>query len=171
MDKAKIAALKARGADVVVMPNSAGKVELPDLFRELARREVNEVHVEAGHRLNGSLMREGFVDELLIYLAAGILGDKARGMFGLPDIAELSGRRELAVRDVRMIGPDIRVIARTGGSWLSVVIGLAMGAWGRASVRSPQPVREPAKMVRAESQCTIDIFIENSLLRESGFPF
>jgi diaminohydroxyphosphoribosylaminopyrimidine deaminase/5-amino-6-(5-phosphoribosylamino)uracil reductase len=115
-DKAKIAALKARGADVVVMPNSAGKVELPDLFRELARREVNEVHVEAGHRLNGSLMREGFVDELLVYLAAGILGDKARGMFELPDLAELSGRRELAVRDVRMIGPDIRVIARLGSS-------------------------------------------------------
>ena len=111
-DRAKIAALKARGADVVVMPNSAGKVELPDLFRELARREVNEVHVEAGHRLNGSLVREGCVDELLVYLAAGLLGDKARGMFELPDLADLSGRRELAVRDVRMVGPDIRVLAR-----------------------------------------------------------
>jgi diaminohydroxyphosphoribosylaminopyrimidine deaminase/5-amino-6-(5-phosphoribosylamino)uracil reductase len=111
-DRAKIAALKQKGADVVVMPNSAGKVELPDLFRELARREVNEVHVEAGHRLNGSLLREGCVDELLVYLAAGLLGDKARGMFELPDLADLSGRRELAVRDVRMIGPDIRVLAR-----------------------------------------------------------
>ena len=115
-DKARIAALKAQGADVVVMPNSAGKVELAALFRELARREINEVHVEAGHRLNGSLLREGCVDELLVYLAAGLLGDKARGMFELPDLADLSGRRELTVRDVRMIGPDIRVLARLRSS-------------------------------------------------------
>ena len=111
-DKAKIAALKAKGADVVVMPNSAGKVELAELFHELGRREMNEVHVEAGHRLNGSLLREGCVDELLVYLAAGVLGDQARGMFELPDLADLSGRRDLAVRDLRMVGPDIRVIAR-----------------------------------------------------------
>jgi diaminohydroxyphosphoribosylaminopyrimidine deaminase/5-amino-6-(5-phosphoribosylamino)uracil reductase len=111
-DEKKIALLKDRGAEVVVMPNRAGKVELPDLFRELARREVNEVHVEAGHRLNGSLVREGLVDELLVYLAPALAGDKARGMFDLPELVELSGRRELSVRDVRMIGPDIRVIAR-----------------------------------------------------------
>jgi diaminohydroxyphosphoribosylaminopyrimidine deaminase/5-amino-6-(5-phosphoribosylamino)uracil reductase len=111
-DGPKIEALRAKGADVVVMPDSAGKVELADLFRELARREVNEVHVEAGHRLNGSLLREGCVDELLVYLAAGLLGDKARGMFDLPDLADLAGRRELDVRDVRMIGPDIRILAR-----------------------------------------------------------
>lgn len=111
-DESRIAALQAQGAEVIVMPNRAGKVELGDLFRELARREVNEVHVEAGHRLNGSLVREGFVDELVVYLAPGILGDKARGMFELPELAELSGRRALTIRDVRMIGPDIRVIAR-----------------------------------------------------------
>jgi len=53
-DKPKIAALRARGAEVIVMPNSAGKVELGGLFRELARREVNEVHVEAGRRDHGA---------------------------------------------------------------------------------------------------------------------
>jgi diaminohydroxyphosphoribosylaminopyrimidine deaminase/5-amino-6-(5-phosphoribosylamino)uracil reductase len=111
-DKAKISALKAKGAEVVVMPNSAGKVELSDLFRELARREMNEVHVEAGHRLNGSLVREGFVDELLLYLAPGILGDKARGMFELPNLADLAGRRTLKIHDLRMVGEDVRVLAR-----------------------------------------------------------
>jgi diaminohydroxyphosphoribosylaminopyrimidine deaminase/5-amino-6-(5-phosphoribosylamino)uracil reductase len=111
-DKPKIAALRARGAEVIVMPNAAGKVELPDLFKELARRGMNEVHVEAGFRLNGSLVREGQVDEALIYLAPALLGDKALGMFDLPELAELAGRRELAVRDVRMIGPDIRILAR-----------------------------------------------------------
>jgi len=111
-DKAKIAALKARGAEVIVMPNRAGKVELNDLFRELARREINEVHVEAGFRLNGSLVREGQVDEVLVYLAPALIGDKAPGMFELPELTELSGRRALKIHDLRMIGPDIRVLAR-----------------------------------------------------------
>jgi len=111
-EKAKIAALKAKGAEVIVMPNRAGKVELSNLFRELARREINEVHVEAGFRLNGSLVREGQVDEVLVYLAPALIGDKAPGMFELPELTELSGRRELRITDVRMIGPDIRVMAR-----------------------------------------------------------
>ena len=111
-DKPKIAALKAKGAEVVVMPNASGKVELVDLFRELARRGVNEVHVEAGFRLNGSLVREGLVDEALVYLAPALIGDKAHGMYELPDLTELAGRRDLRVSDVRMIGPDIRVMAR-----------------------------------------------------------
>jgi len=111
-DKAKIAALRARGAEVLVMPNSAGKVELGELFRELARREMNEVHVEAGSRLNGSLLQEGQVDEFLIYLAPSIIGDAARGMFHLPELTELAGRRQLNILETRMIGPDIRVLAR-----------------------------------------------------------
>ena len=111
-DKAAIAALKARGADVIVMPNSAGKVELGDLFRELARREINEVHVEAGFRLNGSLVREGFVDELLVYLAPSLIGDKGHGMFDLPELTDLAGRRQLAIRDMKTIGTDIRILAR-----------------------------------------------------------
>ena len=111
-DKAKIATLKAKGAEVIVMPNREGKVELGDLFRELARREINEVHVEAGFRLNGSLVREGFVDELLVYLAPSIIGDKAQGMFELPEITELAGRRQLVVSELRAIGSDIRIMAR-----------------------------------------------------------
>jgi len=111
-DRARIAALEAKGAEVIVMPNSAGKVELGSLFRELARRELNEVHVEGGFRLNGSLLEEGLVDEVVVYLAASIIGDAAQGMFHLPGLTELEGRKRLAVRDLRMIGPDIRVVAR-----------------------------------------------------------
>ncbi len=111
-ERAKIAALEARGAEVIVMPNRAGKVELGELFRELARREINEVHVEAGYRLNGSLLQEGHVDELVLYLAPNIIGDAARGMFSLPELTDLSGRRELKMQDLRMVGSDIRVIAR-----------------------------------------------------------
>jgi diaminohydroxyphosphoribosylaminopyrimidine deaminase/5-amino-6-(5-phosphoribosylamino)uracil reductase len=112
-DTDKIEALREKGAEIVVLPNAAGKVELGALMQELGARAVNEVHVEAGFRLNGSLLREGFVDELLIYLAPHVIGDAARGMFELPPLANLSDRRALTIRDVRMVGTDIRVIART----------------------------------------------------------
>jgi diaminohydroxyphosphoribosylaminopyrimidine deaminase/5-amino-6-(5-phosphoribosylamino)uracil reductase len=111
-DKPKAAALRAKGAEVIVMPNSAGKVELGDLFQELGRREINEVHVEAGFRLNGSLLREGFVDELLVYLAPSIIGDKGQGMFELPELTELAGRRQLVIKDLCVIGSDVRLMAR-----------------------------------------------------------
>ena len=111
-DEKRGAALAARGAEVIVLPNAAAKVDLEALLRELARREVNEVHVEAGHKLNGSLLRENLVDELLVYLAPHIVGDAARGMFHLPEIEDLSQRRQLELREVRAIGTDIRVIAR-----------------------------------------------------------
>jgi diaminohydroxyphosphoribosylaminopyrimidine deaminase/5-amino-6-(5-phosphoribosylamino)uracil reductase len=108
----RIAALEEKGAEVIVLPNAAGKVELSELFRELARRELNEVHVEAGHKLNGSLLNEGMVDELVLYLAPHVIGDSARGMFNLPELTDLAGRRRLAIRDLRMVGDDVRVVAR-----------------------------------------------------------
>jgi len=111
-DRSTIATLREKGAAIVVIPNRAGKVELPELMRELARREMNEVHVEAGHRLSGSLVAEGLVDELVIYLAPTVLGDAARGMFELPELTDLAGRRPLSIRDVRTIGADIRIVAR-----------------------------------------------------------
>jgi diaminohydroxyphosphoribosylaminopyrimidine deaminase/5-amino-6-(5-phosphoribosylamino)uracil reductase len=110
--EARLHALRERGAETFVCANAAGKVELPALMRELARRGVNEVHVEAGHRLNGSLLREGLVDELLIYLAPCLIGDAARGMFELPALERLDGRYALEVCDLRMVGTDIRVLAR-----------------------------------------------------------
>jgi len=111
-DKAGIAALQDKGAEVVVLPNARGKVELTELMRELARREINEVHVEAGFKLNGSLLREGLVDEILIYLAPSILGDSACGMFSLPELADLAQKRLVQFADVRTIGSDIRILAR-----------------------------------------------------------
>jgi len=111
-DAAKIAALASRGAEVVVLPNRHGKVDLAELMSELARRGINEIHAEAGVKLNGSLLREGLVDELLLYLAPTLLGDAARGMFDLPELSDLAGRRDLSVSDVRRVGGDIRILAR-----------------------------------------------------------
>jgi len=111
-DRKAIAALGAKGAEVVVIPDGAGKVELAALLRELARREINEVHVEAGYKLNGSLVAAALVDELVAYLAPSLLGDTARGMFNLPELQDLAGRRTLDIRDLRTIGADIRIVAR-----------------------------------------------------------
>ncbi|MGZ5126090.1 MAG: bifunctional diaminohydroxyphosphoribosylaminopyrimidine deaminase/5-amino-6-(5-phosphoribosylamino)uracil reductase RibD, partial [Burkholderiales bacterium] len=111
-DRARSDVLRGQGTEVIVLPNASGKVDLKALMHELGRREMNEVHVEAGYKLNGSLLREGLVDELLIYLAPHVLGDTARGMFHLPELTELSGRLELEVRDLSTVGSDIRIRAR-----------------------------------------------------------
>jgi diaminohydroxyphosphoribosylaminopyrimidine deaminase / 5-amino-6-(5-phosphoribosylamino)uracil reductase len=113
-DRDRIARLVDVGAEVIVMPNATGKVDLAALMVELARRELNEVHVEAGTKLNGSLVAAGVVDELLVYLAPSLIGDSGRGMFNLPAPASLAERTCLAVRDVTRIGDDVRVIARLG---------------------------------------------------------
>jgi diaminohydroxyphosphoribosylaminopyrimidine deaminase/5-amino-6-(5-phosphoribosylamino)uracil reductase len=99
-------------ADVVVMPNASGKVELPRMLEELGRRGINELHVEAGFRLNGSLVREGCVDEFLLYLNSSLLGDGAEGMFHLPPFATLQERIALRMISLDRIGDDLRVIAR-----------------------------------------------------------
>ncbi|HNQ57160.1 MAG TPA: bifunctional diaminohydroxyphosphoribosylaminopyrimidine deaminase/5-amino-6-(5-phosphoribosylamino)uracil reductase RibD [Candidatus Desulfobacillus denitrificans] len=110
-DAAKSAALRAAGAEVAVLPDPHGKVDLPRLLAVLAERGVNELHVEAGHKLNGSLLREGLVDELLLYFAPTLLGS-GREMFPLPELTDLAGRRDLKLVDLRRIGGDIRILAR-----------------------------------------------------------
>jgi len=111
-DRKKIEGLKAAGAETVLIPNDAGKVELRKLMDELARRELNEIHVEAGTKLNGSLLHAGVVDDLLVYLAPRLIGDSGRGMFNLPVLTELSQCASLKIRKIDRIGEDFRVLAR-----------------------------------------------------------
>jgi diaminohydroxyphosphoribosylaminopyrimidine deaminase/5-amino-6-(5-phosphoribosylamino)uracil reductase len=101
-----------KSAEHVVLPNSTGKVDLPGMLSELARRGVNELHVEAGLRLNGSLVREGCVDEFLVYLNPSFLGDGAQGMLDLPPVDSLDARPRLGLRSVERIGDDLRILAR-----------------------------------------------------------
>jgi diaminohydroxyphosphoribosylaminopyrimidine deaminase/5-amino-6-(5-phosphoribosylamino)uracil reductase len=110
-DPDKEARLRERGAEIILLPNRHGKVDLPALMLELGRRHINEVHVEAGFKLNGSLIREGCVDELLLYLAPSLLGD-AQGLFDLKAIDRLEDRRLLSLSEVKQIGPDLRILAR-----------------------------------------------------------
>ena len=108
-------AIQARGAEIVLLPNANGKVELPDMLAELARRGINELHVEAGSKLNGSMLREGCVDELLLYLAPMVIGDAGQGMFHLPGLEELAKAQRLSIAEVATVGDDVRIRARIKG--------------------------------------------------------
>jgi len=111
-DAAKARALEAKGAAVVVLPNSEGKVDLLRLTQHLAELGINEVLVEAGVNLNSALLRAGVVDELLLYIAPHLLGDAARGMLDLGELDDMKRRLQLDVQQMRMIGPDLRILAR-----------------------------------------------------------
>ncbi|GAB1392489.1 bifunctional diaminohydroxyphosphoribosylaminopyrimidine deaminase/5-amino-6-(5-phosphoribosylamino)uracil reductase RibD [Rhodocyclaceae bacterium] len=108
----KVARLQATGADVICLPNPQGKVDLPGLLQVLGQRGINEVMAEAGLKLNGSLLREGCVDELLVYQAPLLLGDAARGMADIGELVELAQAKRLTVLERRPIGADFFIRAR-----------------------------------------------------------
>lgn len=111
-DEQKADALRACGAEVLRLPAEGGKLALGALLQALAARGCNEVHAEAGFRLNGALWHAGLVDELLLYLAPCLIGDAARGMFDLPALDRLADKSLLAWHDVRMVGTDLRLLLR-----------------------------------------------------------
>jgi diaminohydroxyphosphoribosylaminopyrimidine deaminase/5-amino-6-(5-phosphoribosylamino)uracil reductase len=113
-DAARESALNALGATVSYLPNAHGKVDLPALMKDLAHREINELHVEAGSKLNGSLIREGLVDEFLVYLAPKLLGP-GQGMASFGPLQQLSDAIPLQFLSTEMIGADLRVLARGAG--------------------------------------------------------
>ena len=104
-------ALEAKGAQVICLPNPSGKVDLVAMLKDLGQKQINEVHVEAGHKLNGSLLREGLVDELLTYLAPKLVG-QGRGMTNLGPFTSLDDAKALSFHEVTQIGPDLRILAR-----------------------------------------------------------
>lgn len=103
----------AAGVEVLQIPDARGRVDLAGLITELGRRGINEVHVEAGARLNDALLEAGLVDEWLFYLAPTLLGDPARGIVAHREaLTELAGRTDLFMHAVDRVGDDLRIIAR-----------------------------------------------------------
>jgi diaminohydroxyphosphoribosylaminopyrimidine deaminase/5-amino-6-(5-phosphoribosylamino)uracil reductase len=99
--------------ETVALPDGQGRVDLAAMMRMLAERDVLELHVEAGSKLNGALLEAGLVDEILLYVAPAVLFDPARGVFERSSPLESLGSRvDLAFRDVRQIGDDLRIVAR-----------------------------------------------------------
>lgn len=118
LDPERTAALQARGATVVHLPGpvseSGAKVDLAAMLLDLGRREVNELHVEAGHKLNGSFIREGLVDECLLYLAPKMLG-QGSGVAQFGPLTRLSEGLALGFHEVERVGADLRIVARVNG--------------------------------------------------------
>ncbi len=104
--------LRRKGTEILQLPSPQGRVDLPALMRHLASREVNEVLLEAGPTLCGAMLTQGLIDEFIFYFAPCLLGDRARGMFHLPALKQLSDKVRLEIIETRVIGPDWRIVAR-----------------------------------------------------------
>jgi diaminohydroxyphosphoribosylaminopyrimidine deaminase / 5-amino-6-(5-phosphoribosylamino)uracil reductase len=108
----KSASLLAAGAELLCIPNEQGKVCLKTLLSHLASREINEVLVEGGEGLNGALLAQSLIDELLIYYAPKLMGSAGKGMFAMPALTAMNQAIDLQILDVRHIGSDIRLRAK-----------------------------------------------------------
>lgn len=111
-DPERIAALQNAGAAVSVLLDQNGQVDLHAVLRDLAQRGCNEVLLEAGSTLNGAMLRAGLVDELLLYVAPQLLGDRARGIAQLGELASLDQRIDLKWQDMRQVGNDLRITVK-----------------------------------------------------------
>lgn len=109
-DADRQASLERRGAEVIYLPEDSGRVDLQGLLRELARRECNEVLIEAGATLAGRLVATGLADELILYMAPTLLGSDARPLLELP-IMTMAEQNRVLIRDIRVVGDDWRIEA------------------------------------------------------------
>jgi diaminohydroxyphosphoribosylaminopyrimidine deaminase/5-amino-6-(5-phosphoribosylamino)uracil reductase len=108
-DEQKKHALQAAGFEVYRLASKNGQLDLPEVMAFLAQQQINELLVEAGSVLNGALLTENLIDELIVYMAPCILGDLGRGLFTMPHLHRMSDKKNLTLRDVRQIGPDLKL--------------------------------------------------------------
>jgi diaminohydroxyphosphoribosylaminopyrimidine deaminase/5-amino-6-(5-phosphoribosylamino)uracil reductase len=88
------------------------KIDLKALMQDLAKKEINLLHVEAGAVLSGALLKNDLVDEIIIYMAPHVMGDSAKGLFHLPGLEQMKDRISLKINELRSIGNDIRITAQ-----------------------------------------------------------
>ena len=114
-DAVKRSRLMQAGAEVVTAPTDPakqGKTDLALIARELGARGFNEVTVETGAKLAGSLLAAGVIDEIVLYLAPKLFGDSAQGLFALPEMTRIEQALTPRITDVRHVGEDLRITAR-----------------------------------------------------------
>lgn len=111
-DLDKVGVLIEQGAEVIQLPETrSGQLDLAAVLRELAKWECNEVLVEAGQTLSGAFLQQGLVDELILFYAGSLLGDKGKSMFQFDQPLEFEKRAEFQIGKVGMVGDDVRVEA------------------------------------------------------------
>lgn len=111
--------LKSRGVDIhyLATEEQADGVHLVlnEVVSVMAQRQYNDVLLEAGASLTGSMLQAGYVDELIIYMAPHLMGSEARGLFNLPGISRMNERIKLMIQDIRAVGKDYRITVRPEG--------------------------------------------------------
>ncbi len=110
----RVATLQAGGAEIALLPGASGKVDLRAMLQDLGKRGINELHVEAGSKLNGSFVREGLVDEWLVYMAPKLLGS-GRDLAAFGPLASLGDVIALRFHAVDRLGDDLRLLLRQAG--------------------------------------------------------
>jgi len=100
-------------ATILRLPDADGRIDLVAMLAALAQRGINELHVEAGAKLNGALLAAGLIDEIILYTAPVLFGDPARGMFELASpLSRLADRIDVVIRSIDAVGRDWRIVAR-----------------------------------------------------------
>ncbi len=105
------ARLSGSGAELQMIAGSTD-VDINQVLQELARREINEVLIEAGPTLAGAALQAGVLDEIIIYMAPHLMGNAARGLFHMPGLENMADRQSLVIEDIRQVGEDFRITAR-----------------------------------------------------------
>ncbi|ADJ28011.1 bifunctional diaminohydroxyphosphoribosylaminopyrimidine deaminase/5-amino-6-(5-phosphoribosylamino)uracil reductase RibD [Nitrosococcus watsonii] len=108
----KAESLRCRGVEVISLPVTPQGLDLMALMAALAAREINELHVECGARLAGSLLQAGLMDELVLYIAPKLMGEAALGLLQLPGIQTMKDCIEVDIKEMRAVGRDWRLVAK-----------------------------------------------------------
>ncbi len=85
------------------------KIDLFAALTELAKREINQLLVEAGATLSGAFIQQGLVDEIIVYMAPDILGSDARNAFKTTGLLAMADKLSFEIKDTRMIGRDLKL--------------------------------------------------------------
>ena len=104
------AGLAGSGAELLALPRGESGLDLGQLMTVLAARQCNEILVESGPRLAGALLQQGLLDELIVYMAPALLGNRARPLLELP-LDNMADKVRLQIEDVRKVGQDWRFTA------------------------------------------------------------
>jgi len=112
-DKSLVRAFKAMGVNMLsVETDSAGRLSLTAMLKQLAKQEINEVHVEAGATLCGALIQQQLVDEIILYMAPILMGSNAKGLLNLAGLDAMKDKIELSISDIRSVGKDLRLLVK-----------------------------------------------------------
>ncbi len=82
--------------------------DLTGLLQTLAQRNINEILVEAGAKLAGSLIKQELVDELIVYCAPILLGNLAQALVELP-LHDMQQKIRWQFKAVTQIDTDLKL--------------------------------------------------------------